>query len=299
MKSHLIKGLLALLLLLSVKGFSQSRQVLFDAYIKQYNGIAVEEMKKYNIPASITLAQGLLESSAGQSRLATLANNHFGIKCGGDWTGPYITHDDDKKGERFRKYKNPKESFEDHSKFLTGRPWYQGLFKLEITDYKGWAQGLKDAGYATDKEYPKKLISIVEEFKLHQYDKIELPSVPDPETPSVATNHQRYITNGVPFIIIRKGDTFELLHEEFRIKKNRLLDYNDLSDDYQLSANDIIYLKKKKTKAAKKNKIHVVAPNESLHNISQKYAIQMKTMYKLNKSKFESGIKVGDTIILR
>lgn len=139
-------------------------------YIDKYKSIAIEHQKKYGIPASITLAQGLLESNAGNSRLASKANNHFGIKCGNDWRGRKIRHNDDKKRECFRRYKRAKDSYEDHAKFLM-RKRYAPLFKLDITDYKGWARTLKSCGYATDPKYPEKLINIIEKYKLYKYDK--------------------------------------------------------------------------------------------------------------------------------
>ena len=149
---------------------AQTRNKQYESYIKQYRKLAVEEMKKYRIPASITLAQGLLESGAGQSVLARKSNNHFGIKCGGDWTGKTVSHDDDARGECFRAYKHPKQSYEDHSKFLAGRPRYASLFRLKITDYKGWAKGLKKAGYATNPRYAEQLIDIIELYDLDKYD---------------------------------------------------------------------------------------------------------------------------------
>ena len=132
--------------------------------------MAIDQMNRYGIPASITLAQGLLESGAGTSMLAQKANNHFGIKVGGTWTGPYVTKDDDRQGERFRKYESVEESFEDHSRFLAERQRYASLFNLDPTDYRGWAHGLKEAGYATNPEYAKKLISLIDIYKLHEFD---------------------------------------------------------------------------------------------------------------------------------
>ena len=141
-------------------------------YIKRYAPIAVSEMHKYNVPASITLAQGILESGNGRSQLASKSNNHFGIKCHTGWKGAKVYHDDDEKGECFRKYKYVESSYEDHSQFLSGRRRYASLFKLKKTDYKGWSKGLKKAGYATDKNYPKKLIKIIETYELYEFDKI-------------------------------------------------------------------------------------------------------------------------------
>ena len=141
-----------------------------DRYVKTYAEVAQQEMKSYDIPASITLAQGILESGMGDSRLATQANNHFGIKCHKEWQGQRIYHDDDKKGECFRVYKDPRTSYRDHSLFLTSRSRYDFLFDLKKDDYKGWAKGLKKAGYATDPEYPDKLISLIERYRLDRYD---------------------------------------------------------------------------------------------------------------------------------
>ena len=164
----LILSLLTITLCLAIQ--AQPRNKQYESYIKKYRELAVEEMKKYHIPASITLAQGLLESGAGKSELARKSNNHFGIKCGGDWRGKTVSHDDDARGECFRAYKHPKDSYEDHSKFLVGRPRYASLFKLKITDYKGWARGLKKAGYATNPRYADQLIGIIELYELYKYD---------------------------------------------------------------------------------------------------------------------------------
>lgn len=143
---------------------------IVNGYINQFKEIAMHNMQEHGIPASITLAQGILESGAGTGVLCKVANNHFGIKCHKEWTGDYVRHDDDAAQECFRKYEEPGQSYRDHSLFLTSRPWYAPLFKLEKNDYKGWARGLKKSGYATDPKYPEKLISIIERYQLHQYD---------------------------------------------------------------------------------------------------------------------------------
>lgn len=143
---------------------------IVNGYINQFKEIAMHNMKEHGIPASITLAQGILESGAGTGLLCRVANNHFGIKCHKEWTGEYVRHDDDAAQECFRKYDEPGQSYRDHSLFLTSRPWYAPLFKLEKSDYKGWARGLKKSGYATDPKYPEKLIGIIERYQLHQYD---------------------------------------------------------------------------------------------------------------------------------
>ena len=164
------------LLLICVAVQAQRRNSRYNEYIKQYAPLAVEQMKEHKIPASITLAQGLLESGAGQSALARKSNNHFGIKCHSDWRGRRVYHDDDAKGECFRAYRHPKDSYEDHSLFLKRGARYAFLFKLKITDYKGWARGLKKAGYATDPSYANRLITIIEDYDLYKYDSRGMPS---------------------------------------------------------------------------------------------------------------------------
>ena len=232
---------------------AQTRNKQYEDYIKKYSDIAVREMKRYHIPASITLAQGLLESGAGQSTLARKSNNHFGIKCGGDWRGRTVSHDDDARGECFRAYSHPEESYEDHSKFLAGRPRYASLFKLKITDYKGWAHGLKKAGYATNPHYAEKLIGIIELYNLHKYDTKDgvkwMKQNPEP--------HQPYVSNELLYIVVRAGDTWKSISKEFDISQSKLRKYNDLYKGYNLLVGDILYLEKKKRKASKDNIVHV------------------------------------------
>ena len=276
MKRHLIY-LLTIFVCLSLQ--AQTRNKQYEDYIKQYRDLAVDEMKKYHIPASITLAQGLLESGAGQSTLARKSNNHFGIKCGSDWQGKTVRHNDDARGECFRAYKHPKQSYEDHSKFLAGRPRYASLFKLKITDYKGWARGLKKAGYATDPRYAQRLIDIIELYDLDKYDKKGglkwMKENPNP--------HQPYIANGLLYIVVRAGDTWKSISKEFDISQKKLRKYNDLYKGYELQPGDILYLEKKNRKAQKEHIVHVLRAGESMYLISQKYGIRLKNLYKLNK----------------
>ena len=258
---------------------AQTRNKQYEDYIKKYRELAVEEMKKYHIPASITLAQGLLESGAGQSTLARKSNNHFGIKCGGDWNGKTVSHDDDARGECFRAYKHPKDSYEDHSKFLAGRPRYASLFKLKITDYKGWARGLKKAGYATNPRYADQLIGIIELYELYKYDgKNYLKWIKKNPNP-----HQTYIANDLLYIIVRAGDSWKSISKEFDISQSKLRKYNDLYKGYALQVGDILYLEKKNKKADKEHIVHVLRAGESMYSISQKYGIRLKNLYKLNK----------------
>ena len=272
---------------------AQTRNRQYEAYIKQYRDIAVEEMKKYRIPASITLAQGLLESGAGQSSLARKSNNHFGIKCGSDWRGKTVRHDDDARRECFRAYKHPKDSYEDHSKFLANRPRYASLFKLKITDYKGWAKGLKKAGYATNPRYAQQLIDIIELYDLHKYDqKGGLKWMKDHPNP-----HQTYLANGLVYIVVRAGDSWKSISKELGISQRKLRKYNDLYKGYALQAGDILYLEKKKRKASKDYIVHVLRSGESMYSISQKYGIRLDRLYKLNKMSPEAPAPATGTIL--
>lgn len=187
-----------------------------EQYITDYSGIAKEEMVQYGIPASITLAQGILESASGNGRLAVKANNHFGIKCH-DWNGAKIYHDDDRKGECFRKYKNAKYSFQDHSVFLSSRKRYHKLFILDKADYKGWAKGLKAAGYATDKKYPQKLIDLIERYQLYRFDAEVMGKAPK-------ANNKHVVLGGDTLYSLSKK--YDISIEE--LKRLNGLDSNDL-----------------------------------------------------------------------
>ena len=272
---------------------AQSRSKQYEEYIKKYRDIAVEEMERYHIPASITLAQGLLESGAGQGTPARKSNNHFGIKCGGDWRGKSVKHDDDARDECFRVYKNAADSYRDHSKFLAGRPRYASLFKLDMTDYKGWAHGLKKAGYATNPRYAYQLIDIIERYDLYKYDKKGglkwMKENPNP--------HQPYLANGLVYVIGRSGDTWKSLSKEFDISKRKLRKYNDLYKDYVIQDGDILYLEKKNRKAQKGNIVHVLRHGESMYSISQKYGIRLKRLYKMNNMKPEDDAPAVGTIL--
>ena len=273
----LILSLLTITLCLAIQ--AQPRNKQYESYIKKYRELAVEEMKKYHIPASITLAQGLLESGAGKSELARKSNNHFGIKCGGDWRGKTVSHDDDARGECFRSYKHPKDSYEDHSKFLVGRPRYASLFKLKITDYKGWARGLKKAGYATNPRYADQLIGIIELYELYKYDEKNylkwIKKNPNP--------HQTYIANDLLYIVVRAGDSWKSISQEFDISQKKLRKYNDLYKGYALQVGDILYLEQKNKRADEDHIVHVLRAGESMYSIAQKYGIRLKNLYKLNK----------------
>ncbi len=301
--------------------FAQDR-ISTEEYIETYKDVAIKKMKTFNIPASITLAQGILESGSGNSRLAMKANNHFGIKCHKNWTGKTFTMDDDAKNECFRKYKDPADSYRDHSEFLTQRGRYSFLFEYKITDYKSWANGLKKAGYATNPKYPQLLISIIERYDLSQYDKggktkkkkakaeaEDLGTVSTLTMTAMVANlspvdtsiygRDVFENNGARFIIIKVGDTFYGIADEFNIYSWQLHKYNEVDKKHMLQIDEIIYLEKKKRKADKKYKIHIVKQGESLHNISQYYGIRISSLMKRNKLVIDRNLPVGTALKLR
>lgn len=273
--------------------WGQKRHSHYISYIEKYQEEAIDQMQRYHIPASITLAQGLLESGAGQSILTRKSNNHFGIKCGSRWTGKKTYHDDDARGECFRVYKNARESYEDHSRFLATNRRYADLFKLKVTDYKGWARGLKKAGYATSPTYATKLIELIELYDLQRLDNAKLNGK------WIAFPHETFLANGLLYIIARDGDTFEALSDEFDISPRKLRKYNDLYKGYKLQAGDIIYLEKKHRRARKPYIIHRVMPGESMYLIAQKYGIRLDRLYKLNDKQSDYSPAVNDLLRLR
>jgi len=203
-------------------------------YIKRYAPIAVSEMHKYNVPASITLAQGILESGNGRSQLASKSNNHFGIKCHTGWKGAKVYHDDDEKGECFRKYKYVESSYEDHSQFLSGRRRYASLFTLKKTDYKGWSKGLKKAGYATDKNYPKKLIKIIETYELYEFDKIRKKDLKQVKKETKKTRRKPRLKTkkrSKNYYEVKKGDTLYSIARKHETTVADLKRINDLTSN--------------------------------------------------------------------
>ncbi|MCI6618468.1 MAG: glucosaminidase domain-containing protein [Prevotella sp.] len=300
------KSTLALLcLLLSVQAIAQMRwSQQYQTYIDQYKDLAIREMQRYRIPASITLAQGLFESRAGLSDLAVKGNNHFGIKCHG-WTGRSVFHDDDASQECFRAYENAFESYEDHSKFLAGSQRYSRLFALKTTDYRGWAHGLKACGYATNPNYANKLIEIIELYRLYQYDTakdydrfmVQRSGTDKPATPG-GTLHPIYIYNKNYYLYAREGDTFKSIGKEVGISYRAIARYNERDRRDMLHRGEVVYLKKKQKKAEKtyKRRPHIVRAGESMYDIAQKYGIRLKSLYKKNRLPKDYQIKVGDSL---
>lgn len=289
---------LLFLIVVTCSAQSGRKNPSYEKYIDKYSSLAVEHMKTYRIPASITLAQGLLESGGGQSELARKSNNHFGIKCHSDWRGGKVYHDDDLRGECFRKYNKVEESFHDHSKFLAERSHYAILFELHIKDYKGWSKGLQKCGYATDRAYANRLIKLIEDYELYRFDSAKKVRKEKEETvaPSARTV---YRTHGLIYVVAKANDSFELIAQSMGFKTKDLLKYNEVPKEFPLQAGDIVYLEKKKKKADKPYYDHVVQVGESLHSISQKYAISIKSLYKINKKDKDYIPEEGDVLKLR
>ncbi len=269
---------------------------LYLEYIDKYKDEAVNQQKRYKIPASITLAQGLLESGAGRSELARKSNNHFGIKCHSVWRGDKVYHDDDAKGECFRKYDDPMESYEDHSLFLTTRSRYAPLFDLRITDYRGWAVGLKKCGYATDKAYASKLIDIIETYELYKYDTVKEGRKKGKGKKQEVLPHTPYLSSGLLYVEAREGETLLDIAKEFGIKVKRLAAYNEIPRDYPLYDGMVIYLQEKNKYAAPGFSEHTVAAGESMYSISQRYGMKLSSLYKLNKKAYDYVPSEGDVL---
>ncbi len=273
----------------------------YQAYIEKYKDLAITEQERHAIPASITMAQALLESSAGVSRLATIGNNHFGIKCGKDWTGDVMHHDDDQLGECFRKYKKPIESFEDHSLFLK-RQRYAFLFQYDITDYKAWANGLSRAGYATDPTYPEKLIKIIETYDLAQLATKAKAVEPAEDAPNYEQlwGYIEIENNGVRCVRVITKDKLSNVAKAFKMSEKKLLYYNDLMANMDvLEAGDYVYLWFKKNRADSRFEEHTVEAGESMHSISQLYGIKLKKHYKLNDLEYGTPAEVGKVLQLQ
>ena len=305
-----------------------------EKYIRKFSSVAVSEMYRSGVPASITLAQGLLESGYGRSELAVKSNNHFGIKCHNGWQGGRVYHDDDAKGECFRKYDRPEDSYRDHSDFLRYRDRYKFLFEYKITDYKSWAYGLKKAGYATDPSYPSKLIKLIEDYKLYSYDTMPRTSAksergsakandavaktesilpPPPTQIEQATklsgqkaeefrfslSRELYSLNGVPFIYSSGGETYQSIAASNNLFHKELLKFNDLTEDESLLPGTVVYLQKKKNYAARGLERHVIEGGETLRGISQRYGVSLKSLRKLNAISDDNLLREGDIIRLR
>ena len=287
--SHYKKTALLLLAGLLVPAFHLAGQKLTrEEYIAGYSDLAMREMLRVGIPASITLAQGCLESDNGNSRLAVKANNHFGIKCH-DWTGKKIYHDDDHRKECFRHYSSPYESYMDHSEFLRTGSRYASLFENDPGDYRAWARGLKSAGYATANNYASMLIRIIEENQLYQFDQLVLEgNLEGMDTASfmagTGSSVQRAVlyNNRIEYITTEPGDTPESLRDELGLYKNEIYKYNDLSREATLEPGTILYLQPKRRKAAPGHETHTVEAGQTMYEISQMYGVKLNQLYRMN-----------------
>ena len=297
------------------------------AYITQYKQLAIDEMIRTGVPAAITLAQGILESNAGQCTLTQQSNNHFGIKCKSDWAGDFVYHDDDIKHECFRSYSSAEDSYRDHSDFLKNRPNYASLFYLDITDYQSWAYGLKAAGYATNPVYATSLITTIEKYdlenitlaalqenkqvtiasapvKLQEEYAFENPSklVTSSKTPVVTEKTATYpegifTINETKVVYAKAGTSLFALSNKFNMAYGKLLGYNEIDNVDILREATLIYLEKKPRRGSKD--YHIVLPNEDLHDIAQEEGMQLQSLLAFNNYQKSSQVKPGDKIILR
>lgn len=289
----------------------------FETYIRTFHPEAERQMRRYNIPASIKLAQGLLETGGGSSTLASAHNNHFGIKCHSSWQGGKTYRTDDRPNECFRSYTRWQDSYEDHSKFLLAAR-YRRLFSLPSDDYRGWARGLQTAGYATDRGYANKLIKIVEDYELYAFDKGERPSwmtggatsskrssakqmrsSSQSKTTSAAEIRPVYKSYGLYYVLASHGDTFDSISAELGVSARKLARYNDAPRDFTLQEGDVVYLESKNARAPRQYRTHTVRVGESMHSISQRYGIKLEKLYERNGKDEDYVPEEGDILRLR
>ena len=314
---------------LSVGLWAQSKNATYEAYIDEYREVAIEQQRKHGIPASITMAQAILESAAGQSELATKANNHFGIKCTSDWPGKTYKYDDNRQNECFRKYADVADSYEDHSLFLK-RKRYESLFALSMGDYKNWAYGLKACGYATDPKYPEKLIRLIELYDLNkltfdktivrsdsdskkklfiddegtdiafiEQEKVEDYPMPPMEELQLFHNHRSGYRNGVRYIVAGPNETFASLALFLNMYERTLRKYNDALDTRELREGDIVYIYPKKNRADRRYPYCYFRGEDTAWDIAQKYGIKLKSLYKLNAIPYGTPLTTHQRLDLR
>ena len=285
-----------------------------EEYIQKYQVLAINEMNRSGIPASITMAQACLESADGNSELSKMSNNHFGIKCKSSWTGKTVSYDDDERNECFRKYNSVEESYIDHTDFLVNNPRYFSLFQLPSDDYVGWAHGLKKAGYATANDYAHRLIKIIEEYQLYRLDyRLSNEQL-------IAFNHKKLYSNQVstnlfinPYqshpvtkrnniksVVAKEGDTYEILAQELGLKAWELYNFNDQPEGYRPQKNEVVYIEAKNRKAGKHGELtHRVNPGETMHYISQLYGLKLNALYRRNGMKSGEEPRTEEVIYLR
>ena len=304
------KSLLNIALALGAfSAFAAESKITRIEYVGQWSATAIQEMLENGIPASITLAQGILESGSGNSTLAQEGNNHFGIKCHG-WEGKKMYVDDDRKGECFRVYRHAQDSYHDHSEFLKKYDRYSFLFTYDLDDYESWAKGLKKAGYATNPQYPQRLIKIIEELDLAQYDKVGSPEIIKSPTLIASSSSTRKFNNthavnnhkmNVSYVVAEKGDTYYQIAKEFGLTLNQLNRFNDIKKNKDfLEPGDIIYIEHKRGwNPFKKDQI-VVSEKITLIDFAQLHAVKAQTIMRLNGLQDEETVlEEGQKITLR
>jgi LysM repeat protein len=267
-------------------------------YVSVYEKIAIQQMNQYKIPASITMAQGILESGSGNSTLAKTANNHFGIKCHTDWKGEKVYLDDDTKNECFRSYSKVEDSYIDHSMFLITLKRYESLFSLSLSDYKGWSNGLKSAGYATNPKYAEQLIQLIEELELYKLDgsSNSLISTSNSSLILAKKSHE----NNVDYIVAKKGDSFYQIAKRHGLTLSQLHAYNDFNPEKDiLEVGDIVFIEPKRFYSRTKNTI-ILERTMSLREISQKEAVKLKKLMRKNQiSSPDEQLPKGEKVFLR
>ena len=312
--------------LASITSTTLARQTR-EEYIERYKSIAVAHMERYGIPASITMAQGILESDAGNSALSISSNNHFGIKCKKNWTGRKVYHDDDAKGECFRAYPSVEESYQDHAEFLDSSPRYDSLFSYPSNDYRSWARGLKAAGYATAPDYAERLVAIIEKYNLHLLDQQDGDAVyssgknakqnaeyfalqsniirqeavgidPFRISSSVHKGYNVYRTNNTYYVVAKKDDTYATLGKTFAISERMLRRFNDATKTDTLKENDIVYIERNKERWMGDALLHEVRKDEDLHSLSQSFGIRKNRLARLNRLR-NNALQEGQTIRIR
>ena len=312
------------ILFLSVSLTVAAQRVSVDEYIAQFKDIAINEMKRSGVPASITLAQGILESENGNSELVKKSNNHFGIKCKSSWSGETVTHDDDATGECFRAYTNANDSYRDHSDFLKSNKRYGSLFSLDPTDYAGWARGLKKAGYATNPRYPELLIKYIEQYDLQQYSLIALNQLPktdvvknedgkenmDPiaildeiannanSNTAIDADAGKIITiNSIKCVFVKKGTSLLVIANKHNISLSKLMDFNDMTEEGLLGKDQYVFLHKKAKTG--ETEFYVVQPGETLYDAAQKNGIQLKYLMEYNNLHEAARITANTKLLLQ
>ncbi len=308
-------SLLIILFFISLSSIAQSPQVVID-YINTYRDIAIKEMQRTGVPASITLAQGIHESTAGTSKLVQQSNNHFGIKCKTNWTGESVKHDDDARAECFRKYAVALDSYKDHSDFLKNGGRYAFLFQLDPADYEGWANGLKKAGYATNPKYPLILIKLIEDYNLQNYTMIALGKSPStdvaaadpviitvqPVTEEITKQKPNYPEglfqiNETKVIHVNKGTSFLAIAKQYGVDLARIFEFNDMPEMEAADKDQLIYLQRKRKTG--NNEFYIVQPGESMHDIAQLQAIRLESLLAYNWLKNGETPAIGEQLSLK